>query len=171
MCEIWRDVVGYKGIYQISNLGGIRSLDRISCIGRKLKGRTLKSGLASNDYLCVSLSNVKVKTRTIHQLVCESFIGPCPEGMEVCHGPNGKLDNSLANLRYGTRSENAQDRFRYGVDTCNRIAVICGNGREFISAREAGRLTNCHYQNINKCCRGKRKTAGGHTWKYKNKEQ
>ena len=162
--EIWKDVVGYSGIYEDSNLGRVRSLDRLDTAGRKRKGRILKQTLS--NYLRVILCNGKKKTRLVHQLVCETFIGPRPEGKEVCHGPSGKLDNSLTNLRYGTHSENALDRNRDGTSGRNRRAVIRSDDREFISQSEAARVTNCAQGDISKCCKGKLKTVGGYGWEY-----
>lgn len=167
MFEIWKDVVDYVDIYKVSDFSRVRSLDRVNHIGRKYKGRIRKQNLDSYGYLQLVLcKNGIVETRTVHQLVCEAFLGPCPEGMEVCHGPNGILDNSLANLRYGTHTENAQDMIRDG--TYRGIPVIRGDGKEFISQSEAARVSGCDQSSINKCCRGKQKTAGGYTWRYKD---
>ena len=59
--------------------------------------------------------DAKHTLRSVHILVAAAFLGPRPEGMEVRHGPNGKLDNTLANLSYGTPIENARDRKRDGT--------------------------------------------------------
>lgn len=165
MNEIWKDVVGYSGVYDVSDFGRVRSLDRLTLVGSRWKGRILKQSPATGGHLTVSLCNRKQKTRFVHQLVCEAFIGPCPDGMEVCHGPNGKLDNSISNLRYGTRSDNEKDKIRDG--TSRSIPVIRGDGREFVNAYQGARENDCWQQNIHKCCKGKRKTAGGHIWRYK----
>lgn len=165
MNEIWEDVIDYVDIYHVSDFGRVRSLDRVSCRGYKLKGSIRKLCPNTYGHLHVNLcKNGKQKTRKVHQLVCEAFIGPCPEGMEVCHGANGKLDNSLTNLHYGTPSENQQDRFRDG--TSNNKAVIRGDGREFVSQTEGARVSGCNRSSITACCKGKQKTAGGFTWRY-----
>lgn len=78
--------------------------------------RILKAAPRSRGhYLAVALRRDNVlRSVYVHQLVALAFIGPCPPGMEVLHGPGGKLDNRLANLHYGTRSENQLDRRRDG---------------------------------------------------------
>lgn len=162
--EIWKDVVGYEGIYDVSDKGRVRSLSRLNSIGRKLKGRILKQNPDGSGHLCVALHNGKQKTRKVHQLVCEAFIGPRPEGKEVCHGPNGQLDNSTSNLCYGTHRENQRDMIRDGTHTV--VPVIRGDGRKFISQSEAALTIGCRPQQISKCCSGKRKTVGGFTWRY-----
>lgn len=98
--------------YDVSDLGRMRS--------RKSKWkepRILKPNVTKRGYHHYGLSNPsgKLTTFKVHQLVLLAFVGPRPEGMEVCHGPNGKADNSLANLSYGTREQNAQDRHRDGA--------------------------------------------------------
>lgn len=171
MIELWKDVIDYSGIYDVSDFGRVRSLDRVLCNDHKLKGRIRKLQPNKHRYVQVMLCfEGKIKNRYVHQLVCEAFIGPCPEGMEVRHGPNGRSDNSISNLSYGTRSQNELDKRRDGTSAINkskRIPVVCSDGREFVSGREAARVTECHQSNITACCKGKLKTAGGFTWKYK----
>lgn len=58
----------------------------------------------------------KWKTRSLYRLVLEGFVGPCPDGMECLHGPNGKDDNSVSNVRWGTRAENMRDCVRSGTN-------------------------------------------------------
>lgn len=166
MNEVWKDVIGYGGSYQVSNLGRVRGLDRLTTSGRRWKGRILKQNPDSRGYLGVNLHAGTGKKRMVHQLVCETFIGPKPTGKEVCHGPNGKRDNSVSNLRYGTHSENLQDRHRDG--TFNGISVICSDGRKFVSGREAARITGCDPSSIMRCCKGQIKTSLGLSWKYKD---
>lgn len=118
--ERWLPVVGWPG-YEVSDLGRVRSVDRIvtGCDGKvqHLRGRVLRQvGPGANGYFTVGLSRGGIeKTRLVHQLVAAAFIGPCPPGQEVRHGPNGKLDNRASELCYGTRKENFQDRVRDGV--------------------------------------------------------
>lgn len=167
MCEIWEDIPGYKG-YQASNLGRIKSLDRMvgNNTGKRLvKERILKSCKNSDGYLHVSLRRHSAR---VHQLILLTFVGTRPDGMVTRHGPNGKLDNSLKNLCYGTRSENRQDQKRDGTDGSK---VVCrSDGRKFCSIREAERQTGIYQSNIIACCCGKLKSAGGFNWSYENAE-
>jgi predicted XRE-type DNA-binding protein len=91
-------------------------------IGRRTRTNTgapirkLKPGLDNYGYLIVRLYyEKKPRTRTVHQLILETFIGPRPSGMECCHKKGIKLDNRLSQLRWDTRSNNAKDRFKHGT--------------------------------------------------------
>lgn len=109
--EEWRPVAGYEGLYDVSSLGRVRSLRRSSTSGRVLKPWVQ----AGYGYLAVKLSCNSVQaTKLVHKLVAEAFIGPCPEGQQVRHGPNGKLDNRASQLCYGTPKDDGQDRVRDG---------------------------------------------------------
>src|SRR3990167_4776116 len=80
---------------------------------RKLKPQITRA----HHIICLCLNRKKV-FRYVGHLVLESFVGPRPEGMEMCHGPNGKLDDSLSNLYWDTRSRNlGADRLRDGTDS------------------------------------------------------
>jgi hypothetical protein len=121
--EQWRPVIGWEAQYEVSNLGRVRSLDRlIPAVNRdgsgrmnRLKGRLLKGTPDRDGYLKVNLRNGTgaVSTRMIHTLVLEAWIGPRPLKHDVCHGAGGTSDNSLANLRYDTRSANEADKRRW----------------------------------------------------------
>lgn len=120
MSEWWLPVPGYEGYYEVSDQGRVRSVERLvnapQCGGTQLKrGRVLRPGLR-NHYLSVILQREGKRTNyTVHQIVAAAFIGPCPSGMEVRHGPNGKTDNRPSNLTYGTRAENMADKRRDGT--------------------------------------------------------
>jgi hypothetical protein len=115
--ERWLPVAEYEGLYEVSDLGRIRSLH-----GGKGKGK--RGGLLhpavwgeTNIHLRVILhKDREQETRTVHSLVVEAFVGPRPEGLIVCHGPGGVLDNRLTNLSHGTYSKNGgEDRLRDGT--------------------------------------------------------
>ena len=105
--EIFKDIEGYKGLYQISNLGRVKSL-------KGKKERFLKANTATHGYLQINLSfNGKVKTTTIHTLVAISFLDHIPNGYKVVvdHIDNNKLNNSVDNLQLTTNRENcSKDR-------------------------------------------------------------
>lgn len=82
-------------------------------------GRVLRPRIDSNGYACVSLWEGGVQLhRRVHQLVAHAFIGPQAPGMEVCHINGHPADNRLENLRYGTPTQNSNDRIIHG--TANR---------------------------------------------------
>ena len=118
--ERWKPVTGYEGIYEVSNHGRVRSVDRtITCSDgrvRRLKSKVRSAPLNADGYPCVGLyAQGEKKMRYVHSLVAESFIGARPEGMEVCHSDGNKTNNHVANLRFGTQSENTLDRVAHGT--------------------------------------------------------
>ena len=170
MLERWKWVFGYEGYYEVSELGRIRSVDRVVPCKRngskKLKGRTLK-GNPSDRYghLTVSLWKNKVEWKIhVHRLVALAWLGPCPPNQEVRHGPNGVADNSVGNLSYGTRCENNLDMRRDGTHTGK--AVRRSDGVEFVNMCVAAEESGCACQSICAVCRGKCKSAGGYGWEY-----
>ena len=177
MKEEWRDIAGYEKAYQVSDLGRVRSLDRTVPDRRgytkRLKGRVLKpANCGASPYQTVILhAEPEPKTCPVHRLVAIAFLGPCPSGHEVCHGPNGKLDNSVPNLSYGTRSQNQLDRYRDG--TFGNKPVRRSDGKEYLSVAIASRETGVGMKEISTVCRkyvypnGKRRlTAGGFRWEF-----
>lgn len=120
--EVWKPVVGYEGYYEVSNLGNVKSLDRLvrskNNVVKKLKGKKTKTINGSNGRIQVMLwRNNTQKMKYVSHLVAEAFIGPRPEGLEVLHGEQGVSVNTPENLSYGTKSKNmGEDRLRDGTD-------------------------------------------------------
>jgi hypothetical protein len=116
--ETWKTVPGWAGWYEVSDAGHVRSLPRQSKANGApavYSGRVLKACTLKNGYLQVSLSRPGERRYAyVHRLVLEAFAGTAPAGMEVCHADGSRNNNSLSNLRYGTRSENARDRIAHG---------------------------------------------------------
>lgn len=120
--EEWKPVVGYEGLYEVSNQGQVKSLDRIveyldKKPSRKFKGKLLKQSLnVQKRYYGVRLSKQgKTKLWLVHQLVAAAFLGDRPEKYVVCHGLKGRLCNEITNLSYGTPEKNAADQWRDGT--------------------------------------------------------
>jgi len=109
--EEWRPVVGYEGLYEVSDQGRVKSLPRTT--GRRSPEYVLTPKLHDSKklYLDVHLRDAagRPHTRKVHHLVAEAFIGPRPPGQIVRHGLGGPSDNRLANLRYGTQAQNRAD--------------------------------------------------------------
>jgi hypothetical protein len=108
--ERWLPVVGFEGLYEVSDLGRVRGLRRSGTAGRILAPAPL------GRYLAIKLCRDGVnKWHRVHRLVGEAFLGPLPPGQHTRHGPGGALDNRLANLSYGTPIENNHDQDRDGT--------------------------------------------------------
>lgn len=119
--EHWLPVVGFEGLYEVSDFGRVRSLDRtvVTSNGpRQYRGRLLKSYInkGTRGYPFVGLSRPGLNASyPVHILVLTAHAGPCPAGQEARHGPAGKADASLENLCWGTRAQNVgPDRVRDG---------------------------------------------------------
>ena len=108
MKEIWKPIYGYTGIYEVSNHGRVRSLDRLNGRGYKIKGRVLKHVLGTCTYPSVFLSkNGKQTQETVHKLVAKTFMGPKPKDKEIDHLDNNRLNPRLDNLEYVSHRENS----------------------------------------------------------------
>lgn len=121
MEERWRSIPGYEGLYEVSDRGGVRSLDRVSTdsIGRQRrwpgKRLSLLRAVAGN-YRSVSLSSAGQVSRCyVHRLVWEAFVGPIEDGNDICHNNGDPTDNRLSNLRSDTRLGNNADKVRHGT--------------------------------------------------------
>jgi hypothetical protein len=114
--EQWKPIPGYEGLYEVSDQGRVRSLDRITTTIVKRLGKMLKPQLSSGRmHLTVSLSlNGKVSVKYVHQLVALAFHGVPEEGQQVRHLNGVPTDNVLENLKYGTHVENSQDMILHG---------------------------------------------------------
>ena len=103
--EIWKDIPNYEG-YQVSNLGRVKSLERIDALGHRLKEKILKPQTNSRYYQVCLCKNSKVKKYFVHRLVWIAFNGTIPEGLQVNHINEVKTDNRLSNLNLMTAKEN-----------------------------------------------------------------
>lgn len=126
MTEEWREIPEFKERYEVSNMGRIRSKDRIveGVDGRRRfhRSRMLKLVTSWTGHQHVNLTvEGKAYVRKVHRLVLEAFVGPMPPGL-VCRHLNGcPTDNRLSNLAYGTHVENAQDAIRHGTNAHTRL--------------------------------------------------
>lgn len=133
----WKPVPGWEALYEVSDTGEVRSLDR------QMKNRwgstTLKPGRVLRQvehrggYMAVRLQEAlskRDKTVKVHTLVLEAFAGPKPEGMEARHLNGNSRDNRSVNLTWGTRSENNLDRVAHGTHQHTR-KTHCPQGHEY----------------------------------------
>ena len=165
--EIWKDIKGYKDLYQISNLGRIKSLYALH------NGKILKPQKQKNGYFTIDLHrNGKFKRKTIHKLVAEAFIPNVNNYKYINHKDSDISNNKADNLEWCTQKYNIKYAYDFGnkipphMKSVNQIDI---NGKviaTFISIQEAGRKTNIKSANISKCCRNLRNKAGGYQWAY-----
>lgn len=121
MREEWRSVSGYEGLYEVSNLGRVRSLGRLSrgrnSSTRRIAPRILKAGTnPTSGYHAVSLwRDSRQKTVSVHKLVTRAFMGEKPDGKEIRHLRGVAAGDGISNLAYGTPAENAADKRAHGT--------------------------------------------------------
>lgn len=178
--EVWKDVVGYEGLYQVSNHGKVRSLDRYvphKTLGMKFcGGREMATHTTNAGYLSVNLSkDGKYTSFDIHRLVAVAFLGASDvSGLEVNHIDENKKNNQVSNLEWVTKSQNN----RHGTKVARQAEKIkipvlqydtLGNFvAEWPGATDAevalsGKFTGA----ISHCANGNTKTAYGYIWKFK----
>ncbi len=104
--EIWKDIEGYEGLYQVSNFGRIKSLKRTSLMGRSLKEKILKQSKNTKGYYQVGLYSKKPKTIMVHILVAQTFIPKPNNKHEINHIDGCKTNNRVGNLEWCTHHEN-----------------------------------------------------------------
>jgi hypothetical protein len=115
--EIWKSIQGYEGSHEISNMGRIRSLDRVDCSGRNLKGRELTPFLNKKiGYLQISIKkDGMTKLHRIHRLVAEAFVENPENKSQVNHIDGNKLNNAAFNLEWTTPYENTNHAIDIGL--------------------------------------------------------
>jgi len=177
MSEIWKDVEGYEGYYQVSNKGRLRSLDRVTC-GKKYRGKILHDkGERKTGYVIDTLCREGIKKCTRrHRLVAEAFLDREDGKTEVNHLDGNKGNNCVDNLEWVSPRANKVHAWKTGLTKKppyrqeSRSVLQIRDGvvlKEYDSLKEAGESSNVSAADICKCCAGKRKTAGGFVWRYK----
>ena len=176
MKELWKDIEGYEGRYQVSSLGRIKSL-------RDNHGNYREKILDIKPNKCgykeVRLSkNSKKKPYLVHRLVAIHFISNPNNYPQINHKDENKSNNCVSNLEwctqkynnnYGTHNKKISEKFkgvnnhRYGTLAVNRRKVQCiTTGKKFNSIKEASDYYSVNRVTISECCKGKRKSSGKH---------
>lgn len=178
--EKWKDIKDYEGMYQVSNLGRIRSLDRTGTqkhysgsISKYIfKGRILKLQKQKNGYYIINLHKAGESNRKlVHRLVAETFIENPNNYNYINHKDNNIENNNVTNLEWCTQKYNIKYAYENGNKIPPNMKAIrqIGNNNticEYISMAEAERITGIKGANISKCCRKLRNYAGGYQWEY-----
>ena len=167
--EIWKDIDGYEGLYQISNMGRVRSLDRFVNQGKIYRfctGSIIKPGVSEKGYNRVDLhKNGKTKHCKVHRLVAEAFI-PNPDNLPIInHKDECKTNNHVDNLEWCSVSYNNT----YGCRIEKKVYQYSLDGefiKEWQSCKEVQRQLGHQPSRISECCNCKTKTAYGYIWKY-----
>lgn len=190
MKEIWKDIVGYEDLYQVSNLGNIKSKERIVKNGNRVffkKEKILTPFLQKTGYLTITLlKDNKIKSHYIHRLVAIAFIKNDFDLEQVNHKDGNKRNNNVNNLEWCSRSENIKHAIKNGLFSkdvvLNKISKMNKKKRksilqiknnviinEFESPTVAGKqFSKLAGNNISACARGILKSAYGFQWKYKD---
>lgn len=193
--EEWKPIKGYEGLYEVSNLGRVKSLNRkILCSNgliKEIKEKILTPKDNGKGYLNVILSkNGNHKNFYIHRLVAEAFIPNLENKEEVDHINTNKYDNNVDNLRWVTRCENCNNPLtkkrikdnhadvsgenhpRYGKYNNGKKIVQLNENGEFVkiwnSGMEIKRELGYDPSHISKCCNKKREMSYGYRWMFYN---
>ena len=187
--EEWRDVVGWEGLYQVSNLGRVKSLPR--CIEHKdgreffYPSKVIKNQKIGTGYRSVVLHRANIKNQyDVHRLVAETFI-PNPNNLsDVNHKDGCKTNNILSNLEWCSRSDNLKHAYKNGLNRVHIDEAIKERSRpviqhapsgeiiaEYASARKAAKASGYNQGQISQYCRSENKkynTYKGYIWRYKD---
>ena len=175
MNEIWLPVKDYEGLYEVSNLGNVRSLKRKTTSGKML---ITSPDRKRNGYLKLTLSKNDVqKNVLVHRLVACAFIPNPKQLKEVNHKDGNKMNNCVDNLEWVTREENTSHAIKTGLRKpifnnplrsfpVNQYSIDGALVNSYPSMREAERQTGVRHKGISDCSIGKRESAGGYKWRF-----
>ena len=182
--EIWKDIKGYEGLYQVSNLGRVKSLDRIAynpngTVNSHIKEKILAPVLNNKGYQYVNLhKNGEIKKMLVHRLVAMAFIPNSENKPMINHKDENPLNNCVDNLEwcdskynnnYGTKNARMiQNRRSYKFGNHPRAkAVFCEElNKKFDCIASAQEELGIWGTSIVQACKGKLKTTGGFHWRY-----
>lgn len=181
MQEIWKDIVGYEGLYQVSDCGNVRSLNW----NRSGKTRLLKP-FNQGGYLRIGFrTNKRLRNYLVHVLVAQAFVPNPHNKPEVNHKDGNKINNHPSNLEWVTRKENVHHAIDNnlrplvckpstikGEDSphCKAVIQLSMDGEviaEWKFALSASKKTGANANCIQRCCRKERASHNGFKWVYK----
>ena len=189
--EIWKDIEGYEGLYQVSNLGNVKSLDReyiqwnnYTYTPKRYNGKILKPHLQRQGYVMINLSkNSKKKLALVHRLVAQAFIPNPNDYLEVNHKDGNKQNNCVDNLEWCNRKYNQKEAERLGLITRIKgeknvhnksVLRLNKNGeiiKEYYSITNGAEDIGVNMKHISYCIRKKRPDKITKSlWKYKEEK-
>lgn len=201
MEEVWKDIEGFEGLYQVSNMGRVKSLDRyVTFIDGRIRHydeKILKGRLKDNGYIQVSLykDSKHIEQHYIHRLVAQAFIHFVPQDnvmYEIDHRNTNKQDNRVCNLCWVTRSQNLLNPItrkkssisRTGkklkeewknsiIKSCGKSVYCVETGKVFTTMTEAADFAGVTPQGIYAALKHTNgcKTAGGYHWRYVDEQE
>ena len=177
MTEIWRDIKDYEGLYQVSNLGRVKSLKRSYIrkegVSRTIPEKFLKPGKLANGYLQVILcKNSRHSNKLMHRLVAEAFLSNPNNLPQVNHKNEDKTDNRVDNLEWCTAKYNnnyGTIRERIGIANSKTVYQYSIDGqfiKEWISCHEVERELGFTNTAIRNCALGYSNSSYGYIWRY-----
>lgn len=179
--EIWKPIKGYEGLYEVSNMGRVRSLDKVCRHDYKYQknvivpvdGKYLKAHVLKSGYLHIVLQkDRKRKDYAIHRLVAFHFCDGYEEGLVVNHKNENKADNRADNLEWCTEAYNRNYGTHYercAKSNQKRVAQYSSDGiliAEYESGKEASGKTGFSRACISDWCRGAHPCKAGYIWKF-----
>jgi hypothetical protein len=170
--EIWKDIKGFEGIYQISNFGNIKSLSRKTKNGKCKSDKILKKTLDNKGYQNITIhKNFKKSIFKVHRLVAEAFIPNPYNKPQVNHIDGNKTNNLVTNLEWCTNSENQIHSYKNGLKQTKKVYQYDLNNnliKEWENATQASKYYDVHISRIIRCCENAYgcKTCKNFIWKY-----
>jgi hypothetical protein len=171
--EIWKDISGYEGLYQVSNMGRVKSLTRKvrNRSGyRTVPSRILKNKPSKHGYYFVGLSKKNIsRTKSVHVLVAKAFLSNPMKKRTVNHKFGDRTDNRSEMLEWMTYSENNKHSYdilnrKPNSKAINQFTKFGHFIKKWDSISDVKRELNINISNISQACRKLRKTAGGFKW-------
>lgn len=174
MSIVWKPVVGYEGLYEVSNCGKVRSVEHYTN-GHHLMAKELTPKKSGRYFYVKLYKNAKPRTIRLHRIVAEAFVPNPMRKPQVNHIDGNKENNSASNLEWCTQAENNRHAIDNGLQnprimieaTKKRVRQFSMDGKlikEWDSLTDAASKLGLQVSNISHCCKGRIRSTGGFKW-------